>query len=89
MRNPDNQFAILMGEADDFDAEFPSEPVEYDDSTSWCEVRLRSPTDNELLVTMGVSMVLEDGWKISALDWQDFRDKFYPGMSGREWLRAF
>lgn len=91
MKKPDNQFAILLGGAEDFDAEFPSDPVEYDDGSSWTEVRLRSKDGDELLVTMGVSMIQEDGgsWKISSLDWQDFRDKFYPGLSGREWLRAF
>lgn len=28
-------------------------------------------------------------WKIDELQWQDFRDAYYPGLSGREWLRAF
>jgi len=99
MSRPDNQFAILMGKAEKFDMVFPSDPVEYeDDGTSWVEVRLRTaghrtPDDeDELLVTMGVSLQKSENsgnWLLSKLDWQDFRDEFYPGLSGREWLRAF
>jgi hypothetical protein len=99
MSRPDNQFAILMGKAQDFVAVFPSDPVEYPDetpATSWVEVRLREKSSDELLVTMGVQMTqdsskmnINNGWLISSIDWEDFRDQFYPGLSGREWLRAF
>lgn len=89
MANPHNQFAILLG--DEFVANFPSDPVDYDDGSCWVECRLRDKTTDDLLVTMGVSLQAgENGtWLISSLDWQDFRDEFYPGLSGREWLRAF
>jgi hypothetical protein len=98
MGRAENQFAILMGKAEDFVAVFPSDPVEYPDetpATSWVEVRLREKTNDELLVTMGVQMTqdssssINNGWLISSIDWEDFRDQFYPGLSGREWLRAF
>ena len=93
MGAPQNQFAILLGKAENFNAEFPSDPVEYDDGMSWVECRLRGADDDKLLVTMGVKLQEKEGsegaWLISSLDWQDFRDKFYPGLSGREWLRAF
>lgn len=99
MSCPKNQFAILLGKAEetDFSLEFPSDPVEYaaegdDPETSFVEVRLRNNSDDELLVTMGIQLQRrnEDGhWLVSKLDWQDFRDQFYPGLSGREWLRAF
>jgi hypothetical protein len=101
MRKPDNQFAILMGAAEPFVATFPSDPViNAEDNTAWVECRLRqADATDKLLVTMGISLVRSGGgeekktnnnqWLIAALDWQDFRDAFYPGLSGREWLRAF
>jgi hypothetical protein len=94
MSKPDNQFAILLGHAEPFVATFPSDVVDYkDDGTAWVECRLRHAKTDELLVTMGISVVQSsegnDGWKISSLDWQDFREQFYPGLSGREWLRSF
>ena len=93
MRRPDNQFAILLGAAEDFVATFPSDTVSYDDDeTCWVECRLRRKDDDELLVTMGINLTHQTDtgrWGIQSLDWQDFRDEFYPGLSGREWLRAF
>lgn len=95
MSRPENQFAILMGKAEPFVANFPSDPVvDEDANTAWVECRLRHAETDTLLVTMGISLVMGDDdddkrWLISALDWQDFRDAFYPGVSGREWLRAF
>jgi hypothetical protein len=90
MSKPGSQFAILMGLDEPFVVNFPSEAVESDEcDTVWMECRLRGATDDELLVTLGVTMQNVNGeWKFSSLDWQDFRDKFYPGLSGREsWLR--
>jgi HSP20 family molecular chaperone IbpA len=100
-RNPESQFAILLGAAEPFVTTFPSDVVENDDADVWVEVRLRGARDDDLLVTMGVTLQRataapgvaggdnNNEWLISGLDWQDFRDKFYPGLSGREWLRAF
>lgn len=92
MSKLDNQFAILMGKAEPFVATFPSDVVDYrDDGTAWVECRLRQAGTDELLVTMGINVQqAENGeWLIASLDWQDFRDQFYPGLSGREWLRSF
>jgi hypothetical protein len=93
MARPNNQFAILMGAdgAEPFVATFPSDVVDYrGDGTAWLECRLRHATTDELLVTIGVQLISEsEQWKILTLDWQDFRPQFYPGLSGREWLRSF
>lgn len=93
MARQNNQFAILMGMngAEPFVATFPSDVVDYrGDGTAWLECRLRHATTDELLVTIGVQLITEqEQWKILTLDWQDFRPQFYPGLSGREWLRSF
>mmetsp|Transcript_19134 Transcript_19134/g.38698 ORF Transcript_19134/g.38698 Transcript_19134/m.38698 type:complete len:202 (+) Transcript_19134:107-712(+) len=90
MARPKNQFAILMGAAEPFEAVFPSDPVVNDATSVWVECQLREANGPELLVDMAISLKLCDGgWKIDELQWQDFRDAYYPGLSGREWLRAF
>lgn len=93
MARPNNQFAILMGTAgQDFEAIFPTEPVVNDDHAIWVECQLRQSDSDTLLVDLGVNLSKDDAdgrWKIDDLQWQDFRDDFYPGLSGREWLRAF
>lgn len=94
MARPNNQFAILMGNQDnnaEFEAVFPSDPVvDPENKSVWVECQLRELPKDELLVTMGVTLVQVNGeYKIDELKWQDFRDAFYPGLSGREWLRAF
>jgi hypothetical protein len=80
---------------------FPSDVVDYqNDNTVWVECQLRHPNTNELYVIMGIHLLLHheqpeeheqqaSSWKIISLDWQDFREQFYPGVSGREWLRSF
>lgn len=93
MSKPDNQFAILLGKAEEFVVQFPSDTVDYiQEGHAFVEVQLREPRTDELLVTMGLQLEqrASDGqWLVAKLDWQDFRDQFYPGLSGREWLRAF
>jgi hypothetical protein len=98
MARKNNQFAILMGPSaaenssvEPFVATFPSDVVDYrNDGTAWLECRLRHAITDELLVTIGVQLISEqEQWKILTLDWQDFRPQFYPGLSGREWLRSF
>ncbi|GKY97304.1 hypothetical protein MPSEU_000688800 [Mayamaea pseudoterrestris] len=92
MSKTDNQFAILLGKAEDFVAYFPSDPVDYQEGQAFVEVQLRDKSSDNLLVTMGLQLEVRDSdgqWLIAKLDWQDFRPKFYPGLSGREWLRAF
>jgi hypothetical protein len=100
MSRSDNQFAILMGTTSNHDTpftvSFPSDIVDYrNDGTVWLECQLRHTDTNKLFVIMGMSLIIADetssssSWKILSLDWQDFREQFYPGLSGREWLRAF
>jgi hypothetical protein len=78
-----------------FTASFPSDIVDYrNDGTVWLECQLRHADTNKLFVIMGMSLIADteeasSSWKILSLDWQDFREEFYPGLSGREWLRAF
>jgi hypothetical protein len=92
MSKPNNQFAILLGKAQEFTANFPSDPVDYQEGEAFVEVQLREKQSDDLLVTMGLQLEQRDTdgqWLVAKLDWQDFRDQFYPGLSGREWLRAF
>ena len=92
MSKTDNQFAILLGKAEEFVANFPSDTVDYQDGQAFVEVQLRDKTSDELLVTMGLQLeqrASDQQWCVAKLDWQDFRETFYPGLSGREWLRAF
>lgn len=104
MSRPDNQFAILMGQNSNDDSRttpsfttaFPSDIVDYrNDGTVWLECQLRHTDTNKLFVIMGINLIAsttdndDASWKILSLDWQDFREQFYPGLSGREWLRAF
>jgi len=92
MANPNNQFAILLGQAEDYEADFPSESVSYQEGKCWIELRLYNKQDGELMVVSGWELEQDAGdgsWLIDRIDWQDFRDAFYPGMGGREWARAF
>lgn len=95
MSRPDSQFAILMDQNTmPFTMAFPSDIVDYrNDGTVWLECQLRQIETNQLFVIMGISLIVDEvdpsSWKILSLDWQDFREAFYPGLSGREWLRAF
>lgn len=87
---PNNQFAILLGVEDvNFRATFPTDPLDYGD-TCWVECRLRSAPYDELLVATGWSLekASTDGsWLVAALDWQDFREAYRPGIGREEWER--
>jgi hypothetical protein len=90
MERPDNQYAIVVGEAEDFVPTFPSDPLEYPDGTCWLECRFRSKEDNSLLVTTGWNLQKRksDGaWLVDGIDWHDFRDEFAPGIGQEEWNR--
>lgn len=92
MRHPENQFAILLGLAEDFYTEFPSDTVSYNDGEAWVECRLYNKKDGELLVVTGWQLhenPVNGDWLIDSIDWQDFRDQFYPGLGREEWARAF
>lgn len=86
-----NQFAILLGVEDlGYEATFPTDPLDFEDGTCWVECRLRSRPDDQLLVVMGWSLVKRAGdgaWMVDALDWQDFRDRYRPGIGREEWMR--
>ncbi|CAJ1937772.1 unnamed protein product [Cylindrotheca closterium] len=83
---PDNQFAILVGEGENFTVEL-SEPLNFGDEC-WLECRLRDKNTSKLLVITGWNLVLEDGmWLVDNIDWQDFRESFRPGIGREEWMR--
>jgi hypothetical protein len=83
-----NQFAILVGEGEAYMATFPMEPLDYADGTCWVECQLRSTTDDKLLVTTGWQLHKEHGaWMVENIDWQDFRERFRPGIGREEWMR--
>jgi hypothetical protein len=75
---PQNQFAILVGEAEEYVVSFPSGPIDYGDGSCWVECRLRGKTDNQLYAVTGWTLERRksDGaWLVDAIDWQDFRGK--------------
>lgn len=89
MSRTNNQFAILTGEAEDFQFHFPTDPLDYADGTCWVECRLRD-LDDQLLAVTGWQLEQreEDGaWLVDSIDWQDFRDDFRPGIGREEWMR--
>ena len=55
MERPNNQFAILVGEGEEYILDFsPSDPLlDFGDGTCWVECRLRDKHTNELLVMTG------------------------------------
>lgn len=89
---PNNQFGILVAaaNADEYTVSFPTEALDYDDGTCWVECRLRRADDDTLLVVMGWSLQKRESdgaWLVEAIDWQDFRDSFRPGIGREEWER--
>lgn len=86
-----NQFAILVGKEDvNYKMDFPTDPLDYHDGKCWVECRLRSNTSGELLVAMGWSLEQREtdgAWLVAALDWQDFREPYRPGIGREEWER--
>ncbi|CAB9513411.1 expressed unknown protein [Seminavis robusta] len=95
MAKPDNQFALLLGKAKEtYVADFPTEAVETGgEGKCWLECRLYDKNnDGELLVVSGWDMQqnpVNGEWLIDRIDWQDFREAFYPGLGREEWARAF
>ena len=70
--------------------EFPWDTLDYYDGTAWLECRLRDAQSDELLVVLGWSMVQRESdgaWLIDGIDWQDFREKYRPGIGREEWER--
>lgn len=86
IERPGNQFAILVGEGEDFLLEI-SEPLNFGDEC-WLECKLRDKNTSELLVVTGWNLILEDGmWLVDNIDWQDFRENFRPGIGREERMR--
>uniref|UniRef100_A0A7S3LF56 Uncharacterized protein n=1 Tax=Amphora coffeiformis TaxID=265554 RepID=A0A7S3LF56_9STRA len=87
---PDNQYALLVGEAEEYFPTFPFEPLDYFDGTAWVECRLRDKKDDSLLVSTGWQLQRnsEGAWMVAGMDWQDFREKFRPGVGRQEWMRV-
>lgn len=92
MGRPNNQFAILVGEGEDYVLDFSSEPLDFGDGTCWIECRLRDKHSGELLVITGWDLRQREGdenggaWMVDWIYWQDFRDEFRPGIGREEWL---
>lgn len=85
---PNNQYNILVAEAEDYVPVFPSEAVDYSDGTCWIECELRGKVDDQLLAKTGWQLEKnEDGaWVVARIDWQDFRDEYRPGVGREEWI---
>jgi hypothetical protein len=88
---PHNQFAILVGEGEEYVLDFShSYPLlDYGDGTCWIECHLLDKITKELLVITGWDLCQreEDGaWLVDWIYWQDFRDEFRPGIGRSEWL---
>ncbi|CAJ1967648.1 unnamed protein product [Cylindrotheca closterium] len=91
-RKKDNQFGILVGADDDDEEGYLLEfPADFESGKeAWVECRLFSVTNGELLAVTGwcLEQRAPDGaWQLNRLDWQDFRDKYRPGLGREEWER--
>lgn len=71
-----------------YTVEYPYDALDYQDGTAWIECRLRNIDTDNLLVVIGWSLQQEqDEWKVDGIDWQDFREKYRPGLGREEWER--
>jgi hypothetical protein len=52
------------------------------------ECRLRNKQTDFLLIVIGWSLQQSgDKWLVDGMDWQDFREKYRPGIGREEWER--
>ncbi|KAL7472103.1 LOW QUALITY PROTEIN: hypothetical protein ACHAXS_012436 [Conticribra weissflogii] len=75
---------------DTYVMEFPWDTLDYYDGTAWLECRLRHAQTDQLLVVLGFSLTRREGdgkWLIDGMDWQDFRERYRPGIGREEWER--
>ncbi len=92
MGRPHNQFAILVGEGEEYVLDFSaseSQLLDFGDGTCWVECRLRDKTTGKLLVLTGWDLCKRDddgAWFVDWIYWQDFREAFRPGIGREEWL---
>jgi hypothetical protein len=88
--NDHNTNKNIVEEEDDYDLVFPGEVLDFQDGTCWLETRLRGKKDHRLLVIIGWQLTRksdDNAWVVDRIDWQDFRDKFRPGIGREEWMR--
>jgi hypothetical protein len=78
MGRPNNQFAILVGEGEEYNVAFPSEPLDYGDGVCWLECLGKK--DNKLMAITGWTLKRRESdqaWLVDSIDWQDFRGQFW------------
>ncbi|KAL3770862.1 hypothetical protein ACHAWO_007171 [Cyclotella atomus] len=76
------------GQKEYYMIEFPYDTLDYHDGTAWVECRLRNKQTDLLLVVIGWSLQHSgDRWLVDGMDWQDFREKYRPGIGREEWER--
>jgi hypothetical protein len=91
LNRPNNQFGILVNadDAEDYELTF-RHMIDYEDGTCWIESRLLQKQTKKLLVIIGWQLIkrpYDSAWTIDGLHWQDFREKFRPGIGREEWTR--
>ena len=60
MGRPHNQFAILVGEGEDYVLDFSAtDPLDFGDGTCWVECRLRDKYSGKLLVITGWDLICQ------------------------------
>ncbi|EJK70825.1 hypothetical protein THAOC_07788 [Thalassiosira oceanica] len=73
-----------------YSIEYPWDTLDYMDGTAFVESRLRDAGSDELLCVLGWSLERRNGdgaWLVDAIDWQDFRPMYRPGVGREEWER--
>jgi hypothetical protein len=71
-----------------YQIEFPYDTLDYHDGSAWVECRLRNKQTDFLLIVIGWSLQQSgDKWLVDGMDWQDFREKYRPGIGREEWER--
>lgn len=67
---------------------FPGDTLDFLDGTAWVNVEFRSKTDNSLLVLTGwqLSQRTDGAWLVDQIEWQDYREEYWPGIGREEWM---
>ncbi|CAB9508736.1 expressed unknown protein [Seminavis robusta] len=74
-----------------FYIDFPGETLDFLDGTAWVNVEFRDASSDDLLVLMGWQLCQRpDGaWLVDQIDWQDYREKYRPGIGRSEWMGTY
>jgi len=86
----DSTLSLTLDGEDYYSIEYPWDTLDYMDGTAFVESRLRDGGSDELLCVLGWSLERSAGdgaWLVDAIDWQDFRPKYRPGVGREEWER--